>query len=759
MKKKNGFTLVELLAVIVVLAIIMVIALPNVLSSMNKGKKESFYLYAKSMESKAIQQFVQDVTNSANADGIVYRIHKSDKAGEKCPEGEDYCIDVQDSGEYDGWVSVKREADRNLSDNDDKVYKFTINGNNIEGVYYCIGAKDCIPNKPLDVTKNSSSVEGSILFPKPNQSNNNNYYINVKYTTVSDGRLVSNSMESVSFTDNSKLQSVDNKYIYKVVISLRSDDYCVENFEMSSTGVKSSGDTEGENQSDDKTIDESQRDSFYSAMDEYAKAHKSDFGAITLGFSKSLNPKSTANCDKTINPSFNIIFDVNGGKVVSGSATKVKVENGGSAHSYDIGSIPELEKTGYTFEGWYYDKNFSKKLESSIVVSEVNYDSMKCADSYKDVTLYAKFTKNGTTEKVTSVYTAQTVEETTRARYIVTSPEGQTVQIAQYDPKTTADPSDTSIQLQSLTIDGYDIPFSALKYEYKIIVPNSVQSINVNAIAKSPDTYVTVSGNDNLAVGQNSVFVSLFNPNTNNQSLYVIKVSRLDEQNQEVTYERKTEAINGKDSTPDPSLPSSNASLKNLYISGYNIGFRSTVYEYSLELINNEEEIQLSAKAANPAAYVHVDGNKELKDGSKIVIEVKSQNGFYKKKYILNIVKPHVESGSTKILKYVVIGLIVVLAGLGVYISISRNKHLKPLNEDNKNDIYRTNENGKAVTDTVTVSDSGVQEVSVDNNKPLGPSDYVGSNNFQQPVTNVFNQSQGETSQQIIDNNTANNDQ
>jgi prepilin-type N-terminal cleavage/methylation domain-containing protein len=46
MKNKKGFTLVELLAVIVVLAIIMIIAVPSVLDSMNSAKKSAFQIYA-----------------------------------------------------------------------------------------------------------------------------------------------------------------------------------------------------------------------------------------------------------------------------------------------------------------------------------------------------------------------------------------------------------------------------------------------------------------------------------------------------------------------------------------------------------------------------------------------------------------------------------------------------------------------------------------------------------------------------------------
>ena len=47
MKKTNkGFTLVELLAVIVILAIIMIIAIPAVLETMQSARKKTFKEYA-----------------------------------------------------------------------------------------------------------------------------------------------------------------------------------------------------------------------------------------------------------------------------------------------------------------------------------------------------------------------------------------------------------------------------------------------------------------------------------------------------------------------------------------------------------------------------------------------------------------------------------------------------------------------------------------------------------------------------------------
>ncbi len=53
---KNGFTLVELLAVIVVLAIIMIIAVPSVLNSMTDARRNSFAIYGEKLINSAQSQ-------------------------------------------------------------------------------------------------------------------------------------------------------------------------------------------------------------------------------------------------------------------------------------------------------------------------------------------------------------------------------------------------------------------------------------------------------------------------------------------------------------------------------------------------------------------------------------------------------------------------------------------------------------------------------------------------------------------------------
>ena len=57
---KKGFTLIELLAVIIILALLMIVAVPNVLSTMNSAKSQSFVTQTQSIFKIAQQQWTKD---------------------------------------------------------------------------------------------------------------------------------------------------------------------------------------------------------------------------------------------------------------------------------------------------------------------------------------------------------------------------------------------------------------------------------------------------------------------------------------------------------------------------------------------------------------------------------------------------------------------------------------------------------------------------------------------------------------------------
>ena len=62
---KKGFTLVELLAVIVILALLMVVLANTALPAMNNSKKKTFVLYAQRLQAKAQEMHAIDTNMSS----------------------------------------------------------------------------------------------------------------------------------------------------------------------------------------------------------------------------------------------------------------------------------------------------------------------------------------------------------------------------------------------------------------------------------------------------------------------------------------------------------------------------------------------------------------------------------------------------------------------------------------------------------------------------------------------------------------------
>ncbi len=121
MKKKNGFTLVELLAVIVVLAIIMIIAIPSVLDVMNSARKSSFVLYCEKVVTAVQTQFTYDnsLGNLHGAGLYVYDI------------GTD--LSLTSTGSYVGYVVVDNRNTVNpphfilyMHDNNYEIYNWDV---------------------------------------------------------------------------------------------------------------------------------------------------------------------------------------------------------------------------------------------------------------------------------------------------------------------------------------------------------------------------------------------------------------------------------------------------------------------------------------------------------------------------------------------------------------------------------------------------------------------------------------------------------
>lgn len=668
MKKNNkGFTLIELLAVIIILALIMAIAIPSILDTMNQARKESFYLYAQSLQSKALAAYTsgQDENDQDTFECVVYDIEKD--------------LDIKNTADYEGWVMVNREAIK--SDTKRSASITVTSAQELEYVRYCVvKGNTCTPNKTFGITEGDKTATVT-------QSIGENQTLCVNYQTAQDNKLIDSEKKCVSYNE---AKEIVQDWKYNIVLTFKSNNYGVTNFNINE--------------------DEISKKTFYAAMDDFTKASKNKKvnpmaivgpkcnasdpdqikGTTTIVRQEDDPTYSTTKPTTSIDVSkcpiveedkkqFNIILNPNGGILTGETKINQCVECGANT------SIEIPTREGYIFEGWFYDKAFSKQLtgnSSNRVDLSPKHDSQYCVSGYNDVYLYAKWKLD---ESKTTTPTTGAYEHTTES----SSEQGSTVITTTEDPRltqpstnvttttTTRDITDHTLLLDNMNVSGYPIDFSPIKFNYEITVPNSQNNVSISYQANTPDqTTVTVTGNDNLEVGDNVVIVKLTNTVTGKEGDYRIVVSKLDSQGHRVTQPQQPSYENWDPSSglPDPKLDESNASLKRLTISGYSFDFDPNVYEYQLN-VHNLNDLLISYDTMSKGAFVNITGNENLKDGDVVSLYVQSPNGYYHKEYTIQVNYKKGTSDQTKYLRTIAIVLIVILVAALIINATNKKRH------------------------------------------------------------------------------------
>lgn len=255
MRKNKGFTLVELLAVIVVLALIMILAIPAILNVMENARKQSFYLYANNVYQKAVNKYVNDMSSATKG--------KLDCSTYKLPTD----LDISNSGDYVGWVKVERVAA------DSGNYKFVAdlsNGNGLYSVKYCtMYGGNCNP----DIDPGNETYRSSTWDVGEDGNGNTKTTTRIEVTAPKDYQMcyqyqypnASGVLTKVGPTCVNGIPVVGDTYEYKVTLTMRDSKRAVENLVMK-----------------DSTVDESFQSTFYSALDSYQEAHKQEMDKMPI---------------------------------------------------------------------------------------------------------------------------------------------------------------------------------------------------------------------------------------------------------------------------------------------------------------------------------------------------------------------------------------------------------------------------------------------------------------------------------------------
>ncbi len=669
-KKDNGFTLVELLAVIVILALLLIIVIPQILDTTNQAKKELFYEYSGRVQSKAIAKYIQDMDDETIKDTCrVYDISTD--------------LDLENTGDFEGWAKVSRKLTSNGSTTKGTARVELPQVEKVVGVKYCIAdGTTCTPdtdyqfeegtNKPV-VLKNIN--KGQVL---------------CAYETYPEAGVVKKSGTVCQTFSQISAENLVGEYEYDVILTMKDRDRAVNNINLN---------------------DNTTKEQFFQAIDDFKEAAKSKKvnpmaiasptcnasdpvtykGTTTIKNAPTTTTTTTAKKDcPTLSleqSTFEIILNPNGGTL----------ENTMISQCADCGSsenIASPTRDGYIFDGWYYDKAFSKALigsASNRVEKSPIINASGCVTGYNRVYLYAKWVLDES--KTTTSPGVITVKPST------TDPSNTAPSTTHDITETTTSRNinDDTLKLSSLTVSGYDIGFDPTKFDYRVEIPFSQTSIGVNATANTPNvTDVAIDDTNNLNVGNNVILITLNNHETNKSTYYRVVVVRLDEGGKAPTQSERPSQGEWDPSSglPDPSLDESNASLRSLQISGYDFSFDPNTYSYDLE-VASLDPLGISYQTAVKGAFVTITGNNNIKDGSEIEVIVVSLNGFYNKHYKITVRYNKAESTGTRYLRNLAIVLGIIL---GVLLVISksnksRGKRIIKKKEENTNQFNNSDQN------------------------------------------------------------------
>lgn len=159
-----------------------------------------------------------------------------------------------------------------------------------------------------------------------------------------------------------------------------------------------------------------------------------------------------------------------------------------------------------------------------------------------------------------------------------------------------------NVGLTNLDIGIEEVTFDKNVFNYEARVLYEVEKLEVKYEVEDGYT-VEIIGNEALEVGENQILVKV-KGNGVEDLVYTFNVTRLEE---------------------GESLVSSSL-LESLTVKGYKLDFDKNTFEYYLK-INNDDKLEVEAKAEDEKALVNIHYPNEFKSGREIVVTVFGSNG------------------------------------------------------------------------------------------------------------------------------------
>lgn len=227
-------------------------------------------------------------------------------------------------------------------------------------------------------------------------------------------------------------------------------------------------------------------------------------------------------------------------------------------------------------------------------------------------------------------------------------------------PKNT---SKNSLLINDLNDANVKFVFSKYITDYNIEVLNDIESFNpVVTLASSSSTYEI--SNTNLNVGENIIDIYVTDE-TGDKNTYTFNIKRLDV--------GETVYVKESDST-----------AKNIEIIGQKFTYNTKKTAYVLELSGNVSKLDINVTPNYEKAKVNISGNANLKNKSRIVIKVTSEDGTSETKYYITIKKKFDVADNKDLIITIIVGVLVVALIVAILITNNKKNKKEPIKEVNQ---------------------------------------------------------------------------
>jgi len=205
----------------------------------------------------------------------------------------------------------------------------------------------------------------------------------------------------------------------------------------------------------------------------------------------------------------------------------------------------------------------------------------------------------------------QLIQTSFQAKQVQIGKEKTQLQL-QAEEGTSTKKDNDNLQILRLNIEGITPEFDTNTYDYYLIVPNTMNEVEVLAVSENPNAVVNVEGNTNLKEGLNTVKIKVISEDKKEQKIYTIHVTK----------------------TANANLANTNLEILAIENTLLNPTFEASITRYSAEVSQQTENLNIFTVPENENAKVQITGGANLKEGdNRVTIVVTAENGFSIKKY------------------------------------------------------------------------------------------------------------------------------